>query len=228
MNAFIYTFSDGLEIQVALKHSAKKNIIIRPRTLTSLQISVPPHLNDRKLAAWMRNNELLLRRQLLRAQPVQENVMPNDIWLGGNKIALNVHDQKQVMHRNESICLPDLAWPQQQIYLRRFLQQRAAERLLPMLLQRAEIMKLQPAAVALSSAKTFWGVCRRTTGIRLNWRLIGAPEFVADYVCVHELCHLPHPNHSAEFWEMVNQHTPHTAAAKLWLKQNGRDLFVAG
>ena len=64
------------------------------------------------------------------------------------------------------------------------------------------------------------------SGIRLNWRLIGAPDFVADYVCIHELCHLPHPNHSQQFWARVNRHTPHTAAAKQWLKQHGQALFV--
>ena len=89
-------------------------------------------------------------------------------------------------------------------------------------------LNLRPAAAALTDAKTFWGVCRARTGIRLNWRLVGAPDFVADYVCVHELCHLPHPNHSAAFWELVGRHTPHTQAAKDWLKRHGRELFVLG
>ena len=106
------------------------------------------------------------------------------------------------------------------------MQECAAHTLLPLLQTHAQKLQLFPAATALSNAKTFWGVCRSRSGIRLNWRLIGAPDFVADYVCIHELCHLPHPNHSPQFWARVNRHTPHTAAAKQWFKQHGQALFV--
>ena len=51
---------------------------------------------------------------------------------------------------------------------------------------------------------------------------------VADYVCVHELAHLRHPNHSPAFWAAVEQHTQHRAAATAWLKQHGRELFLLG
>ena len=91
----------------------------------------------------------------------------------------------------------------------------------------AQRLQLIPEHTARSRAKTFWGVCR-CRNIRLNWRLIGAPEYVADYVCVHELAHLRHPNHSPVFWAAVEQHTPHRAAATAWLKQHGRELFLLG
>ncbi|PIT20321.1 hypothetical protein BGI35_08190 [Snodgrassella communis] len=87
-------------------------------------------------------------------------------------------------------------------------------------------MQLQPVAMALSQARTFWGVCRSRTGIRLNWRLIGAPAFVVDYVCIHELCHLRHANHGKAFWAMVAEYTTETANARLWLKKYGAELFA--
>lgn len=42
---------------------------------------------------------------------------------------------------------------------------------------------------------------RRT--IRISSRLVGAPDFVLDYVLVHELAHLVHPDHSKAFWQLV-------------------------
>lgn len=49
-----------------------------------------------------------------------------------------------------------------------------------------------------------FGSCTPARGtIRISHRLAGAPDFVLDYVIVHELAHLLEPNHSARFWELV-------------------------
>ncbi|MBC7314948.1 MAG: M48 family metallopeptidase [Chloroflexi bacterium] len=49
-----------------------------------------------------------------------------------------------------------------------------------------------------------FGSCSPATGrIRISNRLQGAPDFVLDYVLVHELAHLIQPNHSKAFWELV-------------------------
>ncbi|MFK7800358.1 MAG: SprT-like domain-containing protein [Anaerolineae bacterium] len=39
--------------------------------------------------------------------------------------------------------------------------------------------------------------------IRLNHRLAKMPQFVRDYVIVHELAHLEQANHGPKFWELV-------------------------
>jgi predicted metal-dependent hydrolase len=49
-----------------------------------------------------------------------------------------------------------------------------------------------------------FGSCSPANGtIRISHRLAGAPDFVLDYVVVHELAHLVEANHSARFWELV-------------------------
>jgi hypothetical protein len=42
--------------------------------------------------------------------------------------------------------------------------------------------------------------------IRVSERLQKAPEWVLDYVLVHELAHLHVSAHNAEFWAMVNKY----------------------
>ncbi len=49
-----------------------------------------------------------------------------------------------------------------------------------------------------------WGSCSSgDSSIRLSDRLKGMPEYVVDYVLVHELAHLIEPNHSSAFWALV-------------------------
>ncbi|MEK9149770.1 MAG: M48 family metallopeptidase [Candidatus Desantisbacteria bacterium] len=51
------------------------------------------------------------------------------------------------------------------------------------------------------------GSCTSKKGtIRLSDRLIDMPDWVRDYVIIHELAHLIQPNHSSSFWNIVNQY----------------------
>lgn len=86
----------------------------------------------------------------------------------------------------------------------------------------AEQMQLTPQRVAVKNYKSCWGNCYYQRGlVQFNWKLLQAPEWVVDYVIVHELAHLVHPNHSSDFWNLVQRHYPQTAQAKAYLKQNG-------
>jgi len=51
------------------------------------------------------------------------------------------------------------------------------------------------------------GSCTSTDKtIRISHNIAKMPTWVRDYVIIHELAHLVHPNHSKIFWELVNQY----------------------
>lgn len=52
-----------------------------------------------------------------------------------------------------------------------------------------------------------WGSCTPTTGhIRVSNRLASFPDWVVDYVIVHELAHLEVPGHGADFWLLAHRY----------------------
>lgn len=52
-----------------------------------------------------------------------------------------------------------------------------------------------------------FGSCSpRTHSIRISHRLATVPGWVRDYVLIHELAHLVHPNHGKRFWAQVNRY----------------------
>lgn len=63
----------------------------------------------------------------------------------------------------------------------------------------------QPASVRwVDNQQRRWGSCTPADGsIRLSSRLRSMPEYVVDYVLVHELAHLIEPGHDARFWALV-------------------------
>tara|TARA_R110002051_G_scaffold114257_9_gene187099 strand:+ start:22576 stop:23310 length:735 start_codon:yes stop_codon:yes gene_type:complete len=62
--------------------------------------------------------------------------------------------------------------------------------------------------VVIRDQKRRWGSCAPDGTIRLNWRLMGFPEALVDYVCAHEAAHLVEANHSAAFWRTVERVMP--------------------
>ena len=55
--------------------------------------------------------------------------------------------------------------------------------------------------------KTRWGVCnRRDDSITLNTKLLEYDTKYLDYVIIHELSHLVHFDHSADFWNVVGKY----------------------
>lgn len=59
----------------------------------------------------------------------------------------------------------------------------------------------------LRFASSKWGSCSRS-GVMLNTALLFLPTAALDYVILHELCHLSHPNHSKAFWNEVERWMP--------------------
>lgn len=88
----------------------------------------------------------------------------------------------------------------------------------------SEALLLPYNKLYIRSQKRKWGNCSSEKNISINWRLIKAPEFVIDYVIIHELCHTVIMNHSAHFYTMLRSHCPDCEAAQNWLDRYGNSL----
>ena len=85
----------------------------------------------------------------------------------------------------------------------------------------ADKLGLAVPAMKLSNAATRWGSCNVRGELRLSWRLIKAPLAQIDYVVAHELAHLRHLDHSADFWRVVDSLYPDYQSAQKALRQSG-------
>lgn len=73
----------------------------------------------------------------------------------------------------------------------------------------------------VTNQNTRFGSCTPSSRqIRISNRVAEMPQFVQDYVIVHELAHLVEPNHSQKFWDWVYRY-PKTERARGYLMAVG-------
>jgi hypothetical protein len=103
---------------------------------------------------------------------------------------------------------------------------RAARELVGMVVDdEAAALGVSVRRLEIRDQRTRWGSCSAHGTLSFNWRLVLAPFEVLDYVVVHELCHLRHPDHSARFWQLVGSRRPQWRSQRQWLREFGPELL---
>ena len=59
--------------------------------------------------------------------------------------------------------------------------------------------------VRFKNARTRWGSCSHDNNLNFNIQLMMLPEYLIDYVILHELCHTVEKNHSKRYWSLVDK-----------------------
>jgi len=62
--------------------------------------------------------------------------------------------------------------------------------------------------VAIKNTSTRWGSCSSKGNLNFNYKIIYLKPELADYLIVHELCHLGEFNHSSKFHALVAKTIP--------------------
>ena len=108
--------------------------------------------------------------------------------------------------------------------LERWLRREAGDHLRERTQALAERTALVPQRVIVGERTSRWGSCSTRGTISYCYRLVMAPPEVVDAVVIHELAHLPHPNHGPRWRALVHRHCPDHDKQMAWLQEHGGTL----
>lgn len=80
--------------------------------------------------------------------------------------------------------------------------------------------------INIKNQKTRWGSCSKKKNLNFNYRICFLSEEAADYIVVHELCHLKEFNHSQKFWDLVKQTIPYYKKIRKEIRNNQKKKIV--
>jgi predicted metal-dependent hydrolase len=78
--------------------------------------------------------------------------------------------------------------------------------------------------ISIKNTVSRWGSCSKKGNLHFNYKIVLLPPNVADYIIVHELCHLGEFNHSKNFWKLVAKTIPDYMEMRRELKKVGLRL----
>jgi len=84
---------------------------------------------------------------------------------------------------------------------------------------------VKPSKIVVKKLKDRWGSSAKNGTINLNSALKNAPPRVADYIIIHELCHLIVREHSRRYWNLVHKFMPNYQNQINWLKENSKNIL---
>ncbi|MFL6741299.1 MAG: M48 family metallopeptidase [Sphingomicrobium sp.] len=195
-----------------------------------LKLTCPARTSRRSALAWALEQRKWIEAQLARAQPAEPFVPGAWVPIDGVETLLMWSAEwprSPSLLGEELRCGGPLDGMARRVEL--FLKRRALEVMSREVSEFARAAGVSVRSVAVGDAGSRWGSCSSQGRIRLSWRLILAPPQARRYVVAHEVAHLRHLDHSAEFKAFeARLFGPGVAEAKAILRRVGPRLRGIG
>jgi Predicted metal-dependent hydrolase len=170
------------------KRVRSKSIRISINPSTGIRVSLPYFTAFTVAQEFVNKNEDKIEKILKKQQQQNTSSLPDKTTLTPQQIALLRKKAKEILPQRLKLLSTELN--------NKFI-----------IKNRFGFTKKDPFSynrLALKNNKSNWGSCSSKKNINLNIHLVRIPQHLMDYVIIHELCHLVHPNHGQQFHELVN------------------------
>lgn len=197
------------EIQITRKLRATRlRLRVEP---TQIKLTVPQFCTQRQVQDFLKQSEQWMietwQRQQKKTGQIDKS-LPTELKL------FNLDQPLQIIYRTQkqSFIFDDenlqllISDRQSEQYLKAFVVAYAKQHLPVYLDQTSQACNVSFGKCSIRQPKTRWGSCSARHDIMLNSGLVLFPENITRYVCVHELAHTKHFDHSSRFWAEVQKH----------------------
>lgn len=207
-----------MDIKVEITRKKIKNIILKVTPDGRVLISAPQRVPESYLKEFVKTKEEWIIKKLEEAKNRKKKEMnyesDEEIIYLGKKYYLEIitsHNEK-VTIQNEKIyiyCLENSTVEDRERIFKNWLKVELGVLLKDLTYKIGKMIGYLPNEIRIRDMKTRWGSCisaRKVITYNLQLAFQSLP--LIEYVVLHELAHIPYPNHQKEFWNFVEKFIP--------------------
>ncbi|MDO4223850.1 MAG: SprT family zinc-dependent metalloprotease [Acinetobacter sp.] len=208
---------------ILLKPHARATRIKIKISAQDIKVIAPPTARYEHVVQFLQQSKAWIKQHWQPMPTAQQ--YPTQLQLFQHHANISVHYVQQeqlkgkffIWHAQQSQLLLDSS--QKDLAMKQFILSYAKQHLPAYLQHIAQTLRIQVSKISIRHAKTRWGSCSRQNAIMLNAALVRCPEALVRYVCIHELAHTVHFDHSPAFWAWVARHDVNYQQHRQALKQ---------
>ncbi|WP_409968976.1 SprT family zinc-dependent metalloprotease [Bengtsoniella intestinalis] len=218
------------KIAYTLERKRVKNINLRVRMDGSVVVSASPRVSQERVDEFVQSKADFIRKARESMGKVRENapeplcyITGEQVCLLGKWYTLQVIEggRQQVAEQGDVLTITVKQGADRAVkdkLFRQFLAQQClleSEKIAQQVFAKMAYLGIKMPTLRVRSMTSRWGSCLPTKGaITINTKLMERPLGCLYYVMLHEFCHLVHPNHSKDFYNLVAQFMPDWKAWK--------------
>lgn len=221
---------NGDEVAYVLKRSKKRkrSISMRFNRDNKLQINAPFWMNQSIINdfmidkyAWIKKQQVVVDNKKKTEPFTYQNSETHDFMGKQYQLCLMQSGKSEVLIKDKEI----LVFHRKNSSIKTLLENWYKKQALTYFTQRTQQLRKKydfPAvnSIKVRNMKARWGSCSSQSNITYNTHLIKKSDQCIDYVILHELCHLIHLNHSAQFYRLQTHVNPDWKLQKQQLNSN--------
>jgi predicted metal-dependent hydrolase len=214
------------QINYTIKRTNRKNSIAMVFVNSHAQVRAPHKISKKIIEKFIEKNYEFILEKLQNSEFfTREYKNGEEILIHGEKYTLNTILSKinkiEIENHKVNLYVKEDTIEQKKELMENYLKSIAKIDIKRLVLKNSKLMELFPNNVKLNKAEKRWGSCNYVSKT-LNFTLRNAMlnEHAQEYIVIHELAHLKHPNHSKSFWKFVEKFMPDYKEAEKYLKVN--------
>ena len=211
-----------------MRHARRLTLRLAPDG-GEVRITLPEWAESREAIAFAHARKAWLEEQLVRLPPRAAPVPGGEVRYRGTalRLAWEPRAPRRPVVEGETLRIGGLETGLE-ARLRRWLEAEALRLAEADMHDYCAAAGLDPVPMGLTRAQRRWGSCSDKSRIRINWRLVQAPDFVRRSVVAHEVAHLVHFDHSPAFHALLGRiYEADIRIADEWLREHGRGLYAS-
>ena len=181
-------------------------------------MSCPPGVPQAEIDRFINDNENWIDEQRGKIQKHDMDTGDRILYFGKQYDLVTINSAKDAMQIMDPMFVVYTTNPAPG-HVKRIVQENLARLLYEFSRERVDhwcgILSLPKPALQVGQASGKWGCCYKSRRlIRISLMTVALDASLADMICLHEVCHLVHANHSAEFWALMRSVMPDLESRK--------------